>query len=196
MKRTLLTFLLILNISFCISQTTTNHYTIEALNENVGTLTATKTVQGDKTTYVTNSSSTVHIFGTTTVTTSLTVIFRNGVMESSTYTSEKNGNSYDSCIITEINGVYTVNRKGKKSTFTTPVKHVTIQLYFEEPGANDSYFDPLGAAFYPVELSSPDTYTYDDPASKVNTTYVYKNGQLQQGTTDYTLYKYSFTRKE
>ena len=112
------------------AQVKTLDYTIEVAGNNVGTLTATKTIQEGKITYVANSTSTINLFGKTTITTSLVVVYRNGVLESSVYTVEKDGNPYDSTTITENNGTYSINRKGKISTFPEPITSSTNQLYF------------------------------------------------------------------
>lgn len=177
------------------AQNKTNTYDISINGINVGTLTASKEVANDKTTYTVDSKSVVHFFGETTVTTSVVAIFRNGLLESSIYTSEKDGNSYDSNIIIESNGVYTLNRKGKKSTQTLPIKKITALLYFEEPEAGTIYYDVLSGTNAPIESILPNTFTYQSPESREKTTYTYNNNVLEKGVTNYILYSFTYTAK-
>ena len=190
----LLTLFLFSN--YLIAQDQTNIYNIIVDGSEVGTLTATKQIDGDKTTYTVDSKSVVHLFGEHTITTSLVAIFRNGILESSTYTSEKNGQPYDSSVINETNGIYTINRKGNKSTLNSPIKNVTCQLYFENPDVSQLYFDVLEAIYSPITNSGNGTYVYKDTSTNETTTYTYLNSTLEQGKTEHALYSFMFTLKK
>lgn len=178
------------------AQTKTNSYDIGVSGINVGTLVASKIVDGAKTTYIIDSKSSVRLLGVTTVSTSVVAIFRNGILESSTYTSEKDGNPYDSSVITESNGVYTINRKGKKSIETTAIRNITAMLYFEKPEAGAIYFDILSGTNAPIESSKLDSFIYQSSGSGEKTTYTYQNNFLEKGVTDYTLFSFTYTAKK
>lgn len=171
-------------------------YDISVDGVNVGTLTASKQIDGDKTTYTIDSKSTVHFLGKTTITTSFISVFRNGVLESSTYTSEKDGHPYDSSVIVESNDIYTIRRKGKNSTLNMPIKYVTCMLYFEEPNVSEQYFDVLDANYNPIENTSSGTYVYTDSVNNEKTTYTYSDDTLEQGTTKHSFYSFTFKLKK
>ena len=178
------------------AQNLSSTYTISVANITVGTLTATKTIDGDKTTYTIDSESIIHLLGETTITTSFVGVFINGVLESSAYTSEKDGHPYDSSFISESNGVYTISRKGKETTLTNPIKYVTCMLYFEKPMSEQQYFDVLEAVYSPIESINSNTFVYTDSSNNEKTTYMYVNTILEKGTTNHTLYNFTFSLKK
>lgn len=59
-----------------------------------------------------SNETTVHLFGTTKITTTLKVVFNKGILQSSNYLIEKNGRPYDNTTITLNNRVYTINHAG------------------------------------------------------------------------------------
>lgn len=187
------TITLVLFGLFAHAQELVNSYDIKVNGMNVGELTASKHVEGDKTTYKLNSKSTISLLGKTTITTTCTVVFKNDILESSTYLSEKNATLYDSSTITENNGVYTIIRKGKKTTWNKPIKYVTCQLYFEKPLKTEHYFDVLEAVFSPIKTIDPNNYLYIDASNNEKTTYSYANRVLEQGSTKHLLYDFTFT---
>ncbi len=174
----------------------TNIYKIAVDGTEVGTLTANKEIDGDKITYTIDSKSVVHLLGKNTFTTSLVAVFRNDMLEYSTYTSEKNDHSYDSSVINESNGIYTINRKGKKSTLNSPIKNVKCQLYFEKPDINYMYFSVLDANYSPIINSDTNTYVYKNISTNETITYTYSNSTLEQVTTEHALYHFTFTLKQ
>ncbi len=174
----------------------TNIYKIAVDGTEVGTLTANKEIDGDKITYTIDSKSVVHLLGKNTFTTSLVAVFRNDMLEYSTYTSEKNDHSYDSSVINESNGIYTINRKGKKSTLNSPIKNVKCQLYFEKPDISYMYFSVLDANYSPIINSDRNTYVYKNTSTNETITYTYSNSTLEQVTTEHALYHFTFTLKQ
>jgi hypothetical protein len=189
MKHNFLALLVL--VGFAVNgQVTTLNYTIEVAGKNVGTLTAVKTIQQDKVTYASNSNTTIHLFGETTITTSLVTVYRNGVLESSTYTVEKDGNPYDSCIITQNNGTYTINRKGKISSFPEPITASTNQLYFSEPERLTKIFAELEGVYKDITESGTNAFLFTDPDHSHKNNYTYDNGILKEATIDHAIVNY------
>lgn len=189
-------FLIITNVHVIKAQVTTLNYSIEVAEKNVGSLTASKTVQEGKITYSANSTSTIHLFGETTITTSLITVYRNGVLESSTYTVEKDGNSYDSSIITENNGTYSINRRGKISSFPEPITASTNQLYFSEPEGMSKMFAELEGVYKDILEIENNAYLFTDPDHSHKNTYTYENGILKEGVIDHAIFNYKIIRNE
>ncbi|EKT2069020.1 hypothetical protein O8E88_000809 [Flavobacterium psychrophilum] len=178
------------------AQDLVNTYDIKVNGINVGELIATKHIEGDKTIYKLNSKSVISVLGKTAITTSFVGVFKNEILQSSTYCSEKDAKIYDSSTITQNNGIYTISRKGRKSTLNKPIKYVTCLLYFEKPIKNEQYFDVLEAVFSPIKLIEPNTYLYIDSSNNEKTTYTFSNSILEQGTTKHLLYNYTFTLRK
>lgn len=178
---------------FINAQSQEHIYDISVNGITVGELTVSKLVEGTKTSYKLNSRSVITLLGKTTITTSFVGVFKNNVLESSTYSSQKNNKPYDNSTIIENNGIYTVNRKGKKSTIDKPIKYVTCMLYFEKPVVNELYFDVLEAVFSPITIVDPNKYLFIDSSNNEKTNYTYLNGALEQGSTNHVLYDFTFT---
>lgn len=177
------------------AQNKTQTYDIAVSRINVGTLVASKVVEGNTTTYSLTSKSSVHVFVQTTIITSMIAVFKNGILESCTYTSEKNGSPYDSSMITQNNGVYTIDKKGNKSTYSSPIKNITAMLYFEKPEAGTIFFDVLSGTYAPIEIITQDTFSFESPGSSEKTIYTYKNNILEKGVTNYAFYSFTYTAK-
>lgn len=190
------TLLLSLFSLFTNAQNQEHIYDISVNGNTVGKLTVSKLIEGDKTTYKLNSKSVISLFGKTTITTSFVGVFMNNVLQSSTYISQKNNKPYDNSTITENNCVYTITRKGTKSTIHKPIKYVTCLLYFEKPVVNKPYFDVLEAVFSPITTIDQNNYLFIDSSNNEKTTYDYLNGVLQQGSTKHVLYDYTFTLRK
>lgn len=171
-------------------------YDISVNGNTVGELTVSKLVDGEKTTYKINSKSVISLFGKTTITTSFIGVFKNNILQTSSYISQKNNKPYDNSIITENNGVYTITRKGKKATINKPIKYVTCLLYFEKPVVNEPYFDVLEAVFSPITAVDQNKYILIDSGNNEKTTYDYLNAVLQQGSTKHVLYDFTFTLRK
>ncbi|GGG49427.1 DUF6134 family protein [Bizionia arctica] len=184
--------LFILLSGTCIkAQVTTLNYNIVVAGENVGTLVATKTIQEGKITFDTNSTSTIDIFGKTTITTSLVVVYRKDVLESSVYTVEKDGSPYDSTTITENNGTYSINRKGAISSFPGPITASANQLYFNEPKGISKMFAELEGIYKDITETGDNAYLFTDPDHSHKNTYTYENGILKEGIIDHALFNFS-----
>ncbi|NRT13022.1 DUF6134 family protein [Flavobacterium sp. 14A] len=171
-------------------------YDISVNGNTVGELTVSKLVEGEKTTYKLNSKSVISLFRKTTITTSFIGVFKNNILQTSSYISQKNSKPYDNSIITENNGVYTITRKGKKATINKPIKYVTCLLYFEKPVVNEPYFDVLEAVFSPITAVDQNKYVLIDSSNNEKTTYDYLNAVLQQGSTKHVLYDFTFTLRK
>lgn len=177
------------------AQTQSRIYDITINDINVGSLTASKQIEGIRTTYRIDSKSVVHVLKEIVITTSLISVFKNGILESSSYISEKNGNPYDRSLITQTTDGYIIDRKGQKKVITGTVRYVTCLLYFEKPITTTPYFDPLEAVYSPITANSAHTFTLVDASNNEKTLYTYLDNILQQGVTKHALYNFTFTLK-
>jgi hypothetical protein len=190
------TLVLLLFCVFTNAQNQEHVYDISVNGNIIGELTVSKLIEGPTTTYKLNSKSVISLLGKTTITTSFIGVFKNNVLQSSIYISQKNNKAYDSSTITEKNGVYTILRKGKKSIVSKPIKYVTCLLYFEKPVVTEPYFDVLEAVFSPITMVDQNNYLFIDSSNNEKTTYNYLNGILEQGKTKHTLYDFTFTLRK
>ena len=69
-------------------------------------------------------------------------------------------------------------------------------LYFEKPMSEQQYFDVLEAVYSPIESINSNTFVYTDSSNNEKTTYMYVNTILEKGTTNHTLYNFTFSLKK
>jgi len=195
MKQTFLLFFVLSNL-IAVAQEKTLNYDLIIAGNSIGTLTATKTIVGNTITYTANSSATVHLFGETQISTSLTVEFTNGILQSSQYKIEKNGRLNDESTTILKNGTYYINHSGKTSQIDTPITYSTTMLYFDEPKKVNTVFAELEGIN--KNIASLDGYVYQltDPGNNHTNTYSYKKGILKEAIISHALFNFKLTLKE
>ena len=192
----LLIIILILNSQLVKSQNETLNYDLSVAGNSIGTLTTVKTVKGNSITYTANSTATVHIFGETQISTSLTEEFTNGILQSSHYKIEKNGTLNDESTIILKDGVYTINHNGKTSQINTPITYTTTMLYFDEPKKVDTIFAELEGINKNITKLETSIYQLTDPGNHHTNNYTYENGVLKEALISHTLFNFKLTLKK
>ncbi|WP_179022185.1 DUF6134 family protein [Winogradskyella forsetii] len=192
----LLIIILILNSQLVKSQNETLNYDLSVAGNSIGTLTTVKTVKGNSITYTANSTATVHLFGETQISTSLTVEFTNGILQSSHYKIEKNGTLNDESTIILKDGVYTINHNGKTSQINTPITYTTTMLYFDEPKKVDTIFAELEGINKNITKLETSIYQLTDPGNNHTNNYTYENGVLKEALISHTLFNFKLTLKK
>jgi hypothetical protein len=192
----LLIIILILNSQLVKSQNETLNYDLSVAGNSIGTLTTVKTVKGNSITYTANSTATVHIFGETQISTSLTVEFTNGILQSSHYKIEKNGTLNDESTIILKDGIYNVNHYGKTSQINSPITYSTTMLYFDEPKKVDTIFAELEGINKNITKLETSIYQLTDPGNNHTNKYIYENGVLKEALISHTLFNFKLTLKK
>lgn len=192
----LLIVLLILKSIFAIAQNDTLNYDLSVSGNSIGTLTAVKTVEGNSVTYTANSSAKVHLFGETQISTSLTVEFTNGILQSSHYIIEKNGTLNDESTIILKDGVYNINHNGKTSQINSLITYATIMLYFDEPKKVDTVFAELEGINKNIAKLDTSIYQLTDPGNHHTNNYTYEKGVLKEALISHTLFNFKLTLKK
>ncbi|QHI36164.1 hypothetical protein IMCC3317_15230 [Kordia antarctica] len=192
----LLILLLIINNFLVKAQDKTLNYDLSVAGNSIGTLTAVKKVEGNSTIYTTNSLATVHIFGETQISTSLTVEFLNGILQSSHYKIEKNGTLNDESNTILKNGVYYINHNGKTSQITSPITYATTMLYFDEPKGIETVFAELEGITKTISKAGLSMYVLSDPGNHHTNNYTYTNGILKEAVISHTLFNFKLTLNE
>ncbi|WP_431160732.1 DUF6134 family protein [Flagellimonas beolgyonensis] len=168
-----------------------------SLDDNViGSLTVTRTTQGNTMAFDAKSSVTLHLFGETTITIGTTVLYEKDVLQSSTYTVEKDGKPYKQTTVQYADGGYTVDNDGVVSKIDGPITASTIRLYYEEPKAPVSIFAELEGIFKSLDALGGNTFELLDPNGNHRNTYVYNKGILSSGQVQHTLYNLTFALRE
>ena len=194
MKHFLIVFL-ILNCLFTIAQNDTLNYDLSVSGNSIGTLTAVKTVIGNSITYTVNSSATIHLFGETQISTTLTVVFTDGILQSSHYKIEKNGILNDESTTNLKNGVYYINHNGKTSQINSPITYSTTMLYFDEPKKVNSVFAELEGINKNIANLGASVYQLSDPGNHHSNSYTYENGILKEALISHTLFSFNLKLK-
>lgn len=196
LMKQLLILLLIINTFLVKVQDKTLNYDLSVAGNSIGTLTAVKKVKGNSTIYTTNSLATVHIFGETQISTSLTVEFLNGILQSSHYKIEKNGTLNDESNTILKNGVYYINHNGKTSQVNSPITYATTMLYFDEPKGIETVFAELEGITKTISKTGSSMYVLSDPGNHHTNSYTYTNGMLEEAVISHTLFNFKLTLKE
>ncbi|MAL60183.1 MAG: hypothetical protein CMC14_09055 [Flavobacteriaceae bacterium] len=177
-------------------QTQTLNYDLSVAGNSIGMLTAVKTVSKNTITYTANSLATVHLFGETQISTSLTVVSMDGILQSSHYKIEKNGTLNDESTTILKNGVYYINHNGKTSQINTPIKFSTTMLYFDEPKKVSSVFAELEGINKDFVNLGSSTYQLTDPSNHHTNSYTYENGILKEALISHTLFNFKLSLKK
>ncbi|QHI36150.1 hypothetical protein IMCC3317_15090 [Kordia antarctica] len=162
------------------AQTTTLIYDLIVSNKTIGTVKTTKTLEGNQTTYTSDTDATISFIIKTKITTRMTVVYKNDSLLSSDYKFYKNDNlkEYATVIIKE--GKYILNHDGKKTEFKEGIKLSTILLPFEKPKNNVSYFEEVEGCFKVIKYENETLFKLINPKNNRNDDYSYKDGIMQK----------------
>jgi hypothetical protein len=86
-------------------------YDLIVSGNTIGTVTATKKVEGDKITYTSNSNATVTMLFKIEIKTRMTVVYKNNILQESSYKFYKNGNLKEEATTILTNGKLHTTRK-------------------------------------------------------------------------------------
>lgn len=172
-----------------LSQNTSLVYDLILDSEQIGTLTTTKTQQGNGTIYTAQSKVVIHLLGETTIATTMNATYTKGVFASSSYTALKDWKPYENTTITSKEGTYSVKTNVKETTIDKPITTSTVELYFSEPKGIEEILSELEGVFKTIDSIDAYTYQLKDRDGNINNTYIYKNGILEEGEEQHTLYR-------
>jgi hypothetical protein len=179
------------------AQTDTLSYGLQFRGDRVGSLTAIRTKTGKNAIlYDVKSETVIHFLGKTTIKTSLKVAYRNGVLQNSQYSVTKNGSAYKTTTINRVGQKYHMDYNGDKSMISTPIYYSAARLYFEEPDRVKTVFAELEGVDHRVHKIKKDVYEIDTSENGKTNTYIYKNGILQEGVFEHTLYSFKLFKNK
>ena len=198
MKYTTFILLAIFLLDYSVeAQTDTLSYGLYFKGDRVGSLTATKTEIGKNTIlYEEESEATIHFFGETTISTSLKVVYKNGILQNSQYSITKNGSVYKKTTINRVGEKYHIDYNGTKSITSKPIYYSAVKLYFDPPDNVETVFAELEGVEHNVHKTKKDVYEIDDSENGKTNTYIYKNEMLQEGFFKHTFYTYKLFKNK
>jgi hypothetical protein len=110
----------------------------------------------------------------------MTVIYENGVLQSSDYKLYKNGDLNEFASLKLYNGKYLFNHDGEKNELIEKIKQSTVLLPFEEPKSNTSYFEEVEGFYKVIVAKDKSTFTLINAKNNNNGDYFYKDGIMQK----------------
>lgn len=164
--------------------------------DNLGSITAHKKVDGNKVTYDVTSTATFRVIFKYVRETFMDIVFVNGIMESSIMKQIMNKELKDHRITTRNGLGYDCikNPGGEKFEINTVVRFCSSMLFFKEPKGQKKIFSESYQELSPIEEIEPGVYKLSLPEGKVNH-YVYKKGKLEEIRVFRTVADLVFTRE-
>uniref|UniRef100_UPI004047C980 DUF6134 family protein n=1 Tax=Mariniflexile sp. TaxID=1979402 RepID=UPI004047C980 len=176
-------FLIGIYLSSCYfsnAQTTTLIYDLVVSDKSIGTVKATKTVEGNKITYTSDTDATINFIIKTTIKTRMTVVFKNDSLIHSAYKFYKNDNLKEYATVAVKDDKYILNHDGELSELKEKINQSTIVLPFEVPKNSASYFEEVEGDFKTIKSQSGTSFQLINPDSKYKDDYFYKDGLMQK----------------
>tara|TARA_R110000868_G_scaffold332387_1_gene593421 strand:+ start:7376 stop:8014 length:639 start_codon:yes stop_codon:yes gene_type:complete len=196
MKYNILFFILsILSIQNVNSQTKTLLYKLIVAGENIGTVTATKKIEGNKITYTSNTDAAANFIFNTEIKTRMMVIYENDILQESSFRLYKNGKLKEESTTKLSNGVYTFKHDNETNYFNKNIFKSTIILLFELPNTADSYFEEVEGTFKNVKLIKENIFQLFSKSNSHIDDYKYSGGILQYSLVRNTLVNFEMVLK-
>jgi hypothetical protein len=184
------------NLQNANSQTTTLLYKLIVAGHNIGTVTAIKKTEGNKTTYTSNTDATANFIFTTEIKTRMTVVYKNDILQESSYTLFKNGKIKEVATATLKSGVYTITHDDETNYYSKNISKSTIILLFELPNTSESYFEEVEGTFKSIKLIKENIFELLSKDKGQKDEYIYKNGVVQYSLVKNTLINFEMILKD
>tara|TARA_R110002126_G_scaffold55888_1_gene149823 strand:+ start:163 stop:759 length:597 start_codon:yes stop_codon:yes gene_type:complete len=188
----MLSFFSIQNTS---SQTKTLLYKLLVAGEDIGTVTATKKIEGNKTIYTSNTDAEANFIFKTEIKTRMSVIYENNILQESSFRLFKNGKLKEEATTKLNNGVYTFIHDNETNYFNKNIFKSTIILLFELPNTEERYFEEVEGTFKNVKLVKENIFELFNKNNSHNDDYKYSNGVLQYSLVRNTLVNFEMVLK-
>lgn len=177
------------------SQTKTLQYKLLVAGEDIGTVTATKKIEGNKTIYTSNTDAEANFIFKTEIKTRMSVIYENNILQESSFRLFKNGKLKEEATTKLNNGVYTFIHDNETNYFNKNIFKSTIILLFELPNTEDRYFEEVEGTFKNVKLVKENIFELFNKNNSHNDDYKYSNGVLQYSLVRNTLVNFEMVLK-
>ncbi|TDD95959.1 DUF6134 family protein [Flavobacterium cellulosilyticum] len=174
----ILVLLSVFNMLNANSQTKTLQYKLLVAGENIGTVTATKKIEGNKTTYMSNADASANFIFKTEIKTRMSVVYKNDILQESSFKLFKNGKLKEESTTNLKNGVYTIIHDNETNYYNKNIFNSTIILLFELPNTKESYFEEVEGTFKNVTLINENLFQLLGENSSQKDDYRYRNGIL------------------
>jgi hypothetical protein len=163
------------NLQNANSQTTTLLYKLIVAGHNIGTVTAIKKTEGNKTTYTSNTDATANFIFTTEIKTRMTVVYKNDILQESRYT---------------------ITHDDETNYYSKNISKSTIILLFELPNTSESYFEEVEGTFKSIKLIKENIFELLSKDKGQKDEYKYKNGVVQYSLVKNTLINFEMILKD
>lgn len=144
----------------------------------VGELKASKTTDGERTTYLSLTNIKIRILAVIQVNYRTQVTFKNGELESSKVDITLNGKPYGTSSTKRLGNIYQFYKDGKlKSTITGAIKYSSALLVYGEPKGFIAAYSEESGTFQSIEKQGTDVYEKVNSRGR-KTIYHYQNQAL------------------
>ena len=162
----------------------------------VGVVKASKTINGEETTYLNLTNIKMRIIGEIEVSYRTQVTFKNGELESSKANMTLNGNPYSESITKRVGNTYQFYKDGKlKSTINGTIKYSSALLIYGEPKGFIAAYSEETGSFHTIEKSRENVYEKVNSRGR-KTIYHYQNQALKSLNMDVGIVEFEMIPKD
>lgn len=192
----LLCFVLLVFVLTTHGQTITRNFEVIHDGKKLGTLQASKTVNGNQVAYTSHTDIEYQLMVNIQVVYDYHVTYKNGVLQQAKAHITVRGNDKTKVNTIKEESGYKFYSEGELvKTIKGSIKHSIIQLLFDEPvGVTHIYAEEHGE-YHDLKKITDHTYLKSSSGGKKNT-YYYKNGKLQNSDVNAGIIKFSIVKAE
>ncbi len=162
------------------AQQVKNEFNIIHNDKTIGTLVASKAIDGSKTTYSDDTNIEAHFFTKIKVVYKYDEIYTDGDLSKASVSIYINGHEHTKTSTVKSNTTYNfIEDEDDAVKISGPINYSTIRLLFEEPEGISKVYGEEKGNFQKLEKTGDNTYLKTTPEGHKNT-YYYKDGHLQK----------------
>lgn len=170
-------------------------YALEIGDKHIGELIVTKTQTDSSLEFDVTSHAEFNLLGKKIIDYELHCVFKDGIMTSSVYRSYKNGKLYEQTLTSWKGDHYEVDKDGKISMIDHPIKHSSIELYFDEPVTGAEFYSEKNGSLISVSRLDESLFMVAKAGKKKGSEYQYQDDQLKKIEIDYVVASFSVVNK-
>ena len=183
-------------IHVLVGQTETKHFKIIHEGKSLGTLDATKTIDGDIVIYESHTQLKYHLVIEIDIVYNYYVSFNAGELREAkaNITVKGNPKTNTKTIITNSGYNFYSDNELQRNIPESSIKHSIVQMLFEEPIGLSKIYSEEHGNFHTLKKIADNTYVKTTDSGH-KSTYHYQNGELQRTDTDAGIIKFSIVKQ-
>ena len=172
------------------------NYDLEIGSKKIGELTVSKTKNDGVIKFEANSHAEVNFFGKIVIDYELHCVFKDGIMVSSIYRAYKNGELHEQTLTSWKGDHYEVVKDGKVYTINQPIKHSSVELYFDEPILDSELYSEKNGGLLEISQEEGHVFKVTKIGKRKGCEYSYTDHKLDKLSVDYVVTSFNVISAE